>query len=324
MKKIAITGANGFIGSFLVKELLKKKFSVTCLVRKKSNIELLPVNCDIARIDYEDKTQLKKLFKDHEILIHNAALTKAKNREEFKENNIDLTGSLVEIYNSLNSLKQFVFISSQAASGPSKKDHPKKETDECNPVSNYGKSKLAAEELIRTQSEKPWTIIRPAAVFGPGDKDFLIYFKLLKRHISLFAGNKNKQLGLIFVRDLIDLIISTLNNKHAFNQIFFASGLNVNLREFSKNLEKALRTSSLKITIPGLFLDIIAVFSEFISIFNKKPPLLNKDKIKELKQESWLVSNEKSKKMLGFEPSKNLLENLILTYDWYRENNWMK
>ena len=324
MKKIAITGANGFIGSFLVKELLKKNFGVTCLVRQNSNITLLPSNCDIVRVDYQNKDQLKKLLKKHEVLIHTAALTKAKNWEEFKKNNIDLTDSLLEIYNSIDSLKQFIFLSSQAANGPSLKNLPKKETDECNPISKYGKSKLLAEELIKSNAEKSWTIIRPAAVYGPGDKDFLIYFKLIKKHISLFAGNKNKQISLIYVQDLVNLIISTLGNKNAYNEIFFASGLHINLEEFSQNLEKALKTSSLKITIPGFLLDIVTIFSIFISLFSKRTPLLNRDKINEMKQDSWLVSNEKAKRILNFEPSANLLENITTTYDWYKENNWIK
>jgi len=324
MKKIAITGANGFIGSFLVKELLNKGFDVTCLVRQNSNIKLLPLNCDIVRVDYNNKEQIEELLKNHEILIHTAALTKAKNWKEFKKNNIDLTDSLLEIFNSIDSLKQFIFLSSQAACGPSKKNLPKKEIDKCLPISKYGKSKLLAEESIKSKSKKYWTIIRPSAVFGPGDKDFLIYFKLVKKHISLFAGNKNKQISLIYVQDLANLIISTLENKNAFNEIFFASGLDISLEIFSQNLEKALKTFSVKITIPEFLLDIIAIISGFISIFNKKVALLNKDKIKEIKQDSWLVSNEKAKRILYFEPAKNLVENITTTYNWYKENNWIK
>ena len=324
MKKIVITGANGFIGSFLAKELLKRDFEITCLVRQNSNIMLLPSNCNLVRVDYQNKDQLKKLLKKNEVLIHTAALTKAKNWAEFKKNNIDLTESLLDIYNSTDSLKQFIFLSSQAVSGPSKKFESKNETDECLPISKYGKSKLLAEELIKSKAKKSWTILRPAAVFGPGDKDFLIYFKLIKKHISLFAGNKNKQISLIYVQDLVNLIISTLGNKNAFNEIFFASGLDVRLEEFSQNLEKVLQTSSLKITVPDFLLDIVAIFFEFISLFSKKTSLLNRDKIKEMKQESWLVSNEKAKRILNFEPAKNLLDNITATYEWYKENNWIK
>ena len=115
MKNILITGANGFVGSNLVKLLYKENYSVKALVRKNSNTELLPDTVKVIRIDYKDKNQLERNIAQSQVVIHIAARTRAKNWAQFKKANIDLTANLVEIVNKTKSVKQFIFISSLAA-----------------------------------------------------------------------------------------------------------------------------------------------------------------------------------------------------------------
>ncbi|MCK4696101.1 MAG: NAD-dependent epimerase/dehydratase family protein, partial [Candidatus Cloacimonetes bacterium] len=155
MEKIIITGANGFIGSFLTKKLLENDFEVTSLVRYGSNIDLLPENSNIVFIDYDDEKKVQNVFQNKEILIHCAALTRALNWDFYKKINIDLTAKLVDSFNSTQSLKQFIFLSSQAAAGPSIEGEPLSENDVEHPISLYGKSKLEAENIIKQKSEKP-------------------------------------------------------------------------------------------------------------------------------------------------------------------------
>ncbi len=324
MKKIVITGSNGFIGSFLAKELIQQKYDVTCFVRYGSNIELLPENSKIVYVDYSKEKEIYNLLQNQEIIIHVAALTRAKKWEQFKKINIDLTEKLINLYNTSNFLKQFIFISSQAAAGPAINKNPKTESDLCNPISMYGKSKLSAEKIIKEKAEKPWTIIRPVAVFGPGEKDFLQIFKMVKKHISISAGYSKKYINLISVNDLTDIIIKTMGNQKAFNQVFFASDGNVySLDDFISNLEKALNTYSIRFRIPEMLLLPAALFSEFCAFHREKIPLFNREKVKEMKQQYWLVSNQKVKELLNFNTSTDLYTNLKKTYEWYKEKDWM-
>ena len=324
MRKIIITGSNGFIGSFLAKKLIEQKYDVTCFVRYDSNIELLPENSKIVYVDYSNDKEISDLLQNQEIIIHVAALTRAKKWQQFKKINIELTEKLLDIYNKTPCLKQFIFISSQAAAGPANNNIPKIESDLCNPISMYGKSKLAAENIIKEKAEKPWTIIRPVAVFGPGEKDFLQIFKMVKKHISIFAGYSKKYINLISVDDLTDIIIKTIGNQKANNQIFFASDGNVySLDDFISNLEKALNTYSVRFRIPEMLLLPAALFSEFCAFHRQKISFFNREKAKEMKQQYWLVSNNKIKELHNYKNNSDLQSNLKKTYDWYKKKGWM-
>ncbi len=325
MKKIVITGSNGFVGSSLARNFFEQRFDVTCLVRFGSNTELIPKECKIYRMNYNNTAEMLEIIEGSDILIHNAASTRAMNWKQFKKVNIDLTEKMLNICNNTKSLKQFVFISSQAAAGPAKDEkHPKKESNRCFPVTMYGKSKLLAENLIKKKSEKQWTIIRPASVYGPGDKDFLQYFKLIKKHLALHIGFKDKYMNLIYIDDLVEMIAKTLGNKKAYNQIFFASdGKTYTLKKFVKSLSLALNTYSITINIPEFMLYPIALTGDIFSIFNKRPSLINREKIKELKTNFWLVNNDKAKNLLGFKSKGNIEHHLETTYKWYKEKGWI-
>lgn len=316
MKKIAITGANGFVGSSLTKKLMSDGFSVICLVRPQSDTRLLPDDAVIKKVDYNDEDQVIKALSGCRLLIHNAAITRGRNWEDFLKFNVDLTGKMVEIAHKI-SLEKFIFISSQAASGPAESAaKPVKETDICQPISQYGKSKLLAENIV-INSKIPYTIIRPVSVFGAGDKDFLNYFKLIKKHLAFLAGFKPKYLNMIHIDDLIELIELTVNNSESENEVFFASSYSLTTKGLALSIKKIMKRSALLIPIPHLLLDVIAFLADLYSEITQRTALLNKQKVKEMKQRYWLVDNTKSQKILGFEPSDDIMNKLQKTYEWY-------
>jgi len=324
MQKLIITGSNGFVGSVLANNL-KENYEVTCLVRHASNANLLSKNIEIKYIDYNNTKEIMKLLHGQDILIHTAALTRAKNWQQFKKINVDLTEKLIEFYNKTTSLKQFIFISSQAAAGPApNKNTLKLESDECHPVTMYGNSKLLAENLIKEKTEKPWTIIRPVAVFGPGDSDFLQYFRLIKKHLAMFIGFQQKYYNFIFVDDLVEMISKTITNEKAYNETFFARGTDVlSIQQFVHYIEGVMNTKALHLHIPQFLLYPIAMISEILTVFSYRPPIVNREKIKEFKQNNWIVSGVKAKKILDFEFSGNMLDKLEITYQWYKDKGWI-
>ncbi len=325
MKKIVITGANGFVGSALAKKLLINGNEITCLVRAGSNIDLIENKNDIRYIDYNNSDEIIEAVRDKDILIHNAALTRARNWKIFKEINIKLTETLVNICNN-SSIKQFIFISSQAVAGPAlNKSSGKKEKDNSNPVTMYGKSKLIAENIIRKNAKIPWTIIRPVSVYGAGDKDFLKLFRLVKNHFVLLNSFRTKYYNLIHIDELIDLIVRTIKNEKAYNEIFFAANPRIiKNNELHKLIGKALNSKTLTIRIPEFLLYPIASFLEFISkLFKCKFPLLNKDKVKEFKEDYWIVDTSKSKNKLNIEFNDEYLINFKKTYQWYKDKGWL-
>ncbi|MBN1326895.1 MAG: NAD(P)-dependent oxidoreductase [Candidatus Cloacimonetes bacterium] len=325
MNKVAITGANGFIGSWLARTLPEYGWEPVCLVRNSSDLSLLPENCIIRKVDYRDYHQLTVLLQDCSALIHGAALTRARKWSDFVTINIQFTEKLIELYQEIPSLKRFIFLSSQAAAGSaSSLKRPRTEQDDCQPLSAYGRSKMLAEKLIMEKCRKDYTIIRPASVFGPGDKDFLVYFQLVKLHLALYPGITDKYLNLIYVEDLCRLISSSLHNSNAANEIFFAAGKDIiSLKQFTNMVETVMDTFSNPVKIPCFFLKIIALGAELWGNISKQAVLLNRDKIREMCQNFWLIDNNKVTTLLDFKEKFTFQEALQKTADWYKQKGWL-
>ncbi|MCF7919212.1 MAG: NAD(P)-dependent oxidoreductase [Candidatus Cloacimonetes bacterium] len=322
MKKIAITGANGFIGSRLSSFLLSQGYDVRCLVRKNSDLSLLAKDLETVFVDYNDSESLQTALKDSEIVIHLAALTRAKTWEEFRKINIDLVETLVNIVNVSSSIEQFIFMSSQAAAGPAASALPKREDEECNPVTMYGNSKLEAEELIQDQCLKAWTILRPVSVFGPGEKDLLEYYKIVNKGIAPLIGMRHKYISLIYVDDLCRLTSLAVGNEAAYNEIFFAAGSeNISMAGFAYLISQALNkvVTKIRIFVPVLWL--AAVILELFGWSSKRPPVLNREKLREMSQRYWLASNHKAEEILGFTQEATLVKQMQTTINWYKEHN---
>ena len=322
IKKILISGANGFIGSNLCNFLLLKGYSVTGLIRENANINNFNTSISIVRCDYQDTQKLKKLINDFDIFIHLAALTKAKDFEEFYQANVILTENLVRICSHSTNLKQFIFLSSQAAVGPSVELNSVKEDDSAMPISWYGMSKNFAEQKIINECTIPWTIIRPASVYGQGDRDFYHYFKMIKHHLAPIPGLETKYISLIFVQDLLRIIEKSINNNDVFNQILHAADeKKYTIEEFLSILGSVQNKITFSFKVSDKVIYFLACISELISKFTGEIQIFNKQKAIEIAQNSWLLDTQKTKILLNLNFNSNLYENLKKTFIWYKENN---
>lgn len=322
--RIAITGANGFVGSNLTRFLMKDGHEVTALVRKTANVSLIPVKSKVIEIDYHNEESIHSAFLKQDIIIHTAALTRADNWEEMKDINVSLTEKVVNAVNEIKSVKQLIFISSQAAAGMGDKNKPKTEEDIPKPITWYGKSKLLAEEIVKNRLQKEWTIIRPVSVYGPGDKDFLQTFKLMKNHISVSLGIRDKYVSLIYIDELNQFISKCIHNKVAYHQVFFASdGRTYTHKMFTNAMQNAVHTFSLHVTVPDALLFYVAALGELRNKLQPKSSLVSIQKFKELRGRYWTVSIDKARKLLDFNPKPNLTHYLHSTWIWYKEQGWL-
>ena len=313
-KKILITGANGFIGSNLSNYLLNKGYKVTCIVRENAKIDLLNKNLDICFCDYNNKDMLNDHISKHNVIIHMAGLTKANSFNHLYNTNVLLTEDIVDIVNNSTFVDRFIFISSQAAVGPSVNNTPKNITDKQNPISWYGISKYLAEKQV-LKCNKDTTIIRPASVYGEADKDFLSYFRLVNYNIALIPAS-TKYISLIYINDLIKIIENHLEFK---NSLVHASDTEIyTIEEFVTILSSVMNKKCLLIKIKDEHLKMFAKFQEFIYGYSDKTCLLNEQKALELSQQSWLLKSTET-----FISKSNLYENLMRTYTWYKKNNYL-
>ncbi|MEW6086796.1 MAG: NAD-dependent epimerase/dehydratase family protein [bacterium] len=329
--KVLVTGANGFIGSRIVEELLKKNYEVSCLVRKTSNLSFLshlPVSYVYGSVD--NKSSLVDAFGSFKgdfpgYIIHCAGVLKGRNREDFFSVNAEGTRNLIETCAVFkDKIKRFVYISSLAASGPGTIQNPRKEADIPNAISFYGQSKLAGEEELKKFSrEIPITIIRPTAVYGPGDRGIYTYFKLINSGIMPFVGNMEMEISVIFVEDLVKAVLFIMESKEAEGETFFISdGTVYKLKEILTEIKKALNKKTIPFFIPDFLLYFIAFISEFTTELFGKATFLNRQKFLEISQKGWVCSIDKLKK-LGFTPEYELKTGVKETIRWYRENGWL-
>lgn len=325
--KALVTGGTGFIGSHLVEALLQKGIDVRCLVRKTSNlswVKHLPI--EIVHGDCNEKACLGEAVKGVDQIFHLAGVTKAIEEKTYFEVNALGTENLIHACLENNPhLQKFIYLSSQAAAGPCQNGGKKKESDQCEPVSAYGYSKRMGEEFALAHShEIPLLILRPCAVYGPRDRDIYAFFKVVSKRIKPCLLGQEQHISLCYVQDLIEAILLAAEAKESGGEIFFLSdGQDYRLDEIGDIFAEAMGIHAVCIRVPEWMIFGIASLSEYLCKLSGKPPLLNKGKVEEMIQKSWVCDISKAKTLLGFRPQFQLSEGAKLTYQWYRKEKWL-
>jgi len=327
-KPIAVvTGANGFVGSHLVELLLKKDYHVKCVIRKTSNlrwIEHLPVefyDCGLT-----DVASLKKVFEGADYIFHIAGVVGARQPEMFYKGNVETTRIVLDAALNINSIQKILITSSLAASAPTVFGQPVTEATPSNPVSIYGKSKVAQEKLSQEYMDKlPIVIIRPPVVYGPRDTEVLLLFKTIKKGLLALIGSKEKYLSLVHVRDLVGGMLLAATSEKAKEQTYFLGSVpaEYGYSQLSQAIADTLGKKPFKIHLPHALVYVAGAVAQFFGKFSSKPPTLHIEKAKEMSCESWSCSSEKAIQDIGYQPSVTLEEGLRETVNWYREKGWL-
>lgn len=324
---VFITGASGFIGSFLSEELIKQGHTVHALVMSKDPLRWiadLDVKCIFG--DLRNTDSLRNVIQKADYIYHLAGITRAIRSKDFYEVNYLGTKNLVEtVLKTGADIKRFVYISSQAAVGPSPTIEPLDESQPPRPISEYGKSKLAAENYLDSIKEKlPITVIRPASVYGPRDQDILQFFKTVKWGIIPQLGYKERYLSLIHVRDLVEGIIQAAQAPKTRGGTYFMANLRpYSWEEVAKTILNIYGKKGVRILIPEIFLSGVAAISQIFSRIRHKPPVVNTFKLAELKQRFWVCTPRLAEKDFGFKTRITLDEGIRETVEWYVQNQWL-
>ncbi|MDR0732777.1 MAG: NAD(P)-dependent oxidoreductase [Dysgonamonadaceae bacterium] len=311
--KILITGASGFIGSFLVEEALRRTWKVWAGVRRSSSREYLQ-NPQISFIDlnYSDKETLERQISEHvsrygkwDYVVHNAGLTKSLDIRDFEKVNYLFTRRLIEALQETDAVPaKFVLMSSLSA-------YP-------NPESAYGKSKLKAERFLESQTDFPYIILRPTGVYGPRDKDYLLMLKTIDVGWDVTAGFKPQQLTFIYVKDLVKAVFLALENPLSHKAYSVSDGHVYTDASYTQIVKTALgKKFTIQIRVPLFVLKIVSVLSESIAHLTKKPATLNRDKYKIMKQRDWTCDNLPLQQDLDFKADYDLERGIAECVKWY-------
>ena len=326
-ERVLITGASGFVGFHLIEEALKNNLEVFAAVRKSSNIEhLKDLNISFTYPDYTDVASLTKEITQnkYDYIIHAAGVTTARSTAEYEAINAGNTYNLAlaAVQSGIN-LKKFVLISSLAAVGPLNTLTGKITADTiAHPLTAYGKSKLLAEEKLKTLDALNYTILRPTGVYGPRDKDIFIFFKQVSNGIEPYIGNISQKLSLIYVSDVAKAAIKSLHagNKKTYN---LTDGNFYDRFELGNIAKKVLSVKTIKFHLPVNFVKLIAIIAEKYSSLSNKASVLNREKLIELMAVNWDCDIEPAKTDLGFSPEHNLSAGITKTLLWYKAHKWL-
>jgi nucleoside-diphosphate-sugar epimerase len=321
--KTLVTGAAGFIGSFLVERLVGRGDQVRCLVLEGE--EPGPLRQWPVEICYGDICQpetLKDVVKGRECIYHLAGVKAVSGEATYFRVNYEGTRNLAEAcLHGNRELKRFIFISSQAAAGPSRDGHRLTEDEDNSPMSAYGRSKRAAERYLQTRRhELPITILRPALVYGPRDISTERGLRITQRRL---IPSVKQYFGLIYIEDAVDAMILAAEQEHARDQLYFiTSSEPVTWREVLRQVLQVQKKKGFVVPVPwALFRLVVKLRWGLRKVRDRAGRPLDIDReLSDFTRTYWLCSGEKAKRELGFAPKISLREGIERTLRWYERS----
>lgn len=329
---ILITGASGFIGSFIVAEALERGFETWAAVRATSSRQYLQdPRIHFIELDLDSEEHLMEQLRGHEFdyVVHAAGVTKCLHAEDFHRVNTLGTVHLVEALLKLHMpMRRFIYLSSLSIFGAIKEQQPYEEiteNDTPRPNTAYGRSKLESERFLDSiGNEFNYIILRPTGVYGPREKDYYLMAKSIERHLDFAAGFKRQDITFVYVKDVVQAVFLALDHGMAGRKYFLSDGNVYQSKTFSDLLHEEMgRPWWIRVTAPLWVLRLITRVGDRLSHITGKMTALNNDKYNIMKQRNWRCDIEPACDELGFRPRYNLALGVKETVKWYKDNGWL-
>ncbi len=333
-QSILVTGASGFIGGHLVRQLVALGCHVLCLARAKSRIDDLRIaGVTIVAGDITDRGAITRVMASSDVryAFHLAGLVRALDQDEFNRVNVGGVEAMAQACSARPDPPVLVLVSSLAAAGPVRV-RPAVENDATAPISNYGRSKLAGEQVaMRYAGSVPVTVVRPCIVFGAGDRGMLEVFRPIARvGLHVVGGAGDSRLSLVVVTDLVDCLIRAAEEGErlaanvAGHGTYYAAAEDVSTVELGRAIAHALGKPQPRVLhLPAWSMEVIGLVGDIGSRLRGRAGWVGRDKVGELLAGSWTCSAAKARQQLGWKPAAPLAEHLRATAQWYRDSHWL-
>ena len=337
--KILITGASGFIGSFIVEEALRRGFETWAAVRGSSSRQFLTdERIHFIELNLSSEEQLCEQLKDHQFdyVVHAAGVTKCLNKADFHRINTEGTQHLVRAIIALKMpLRRFVYISSLSIMGAIREQQPYTEiceSDEARPNTAYGRSKLEAEQWLASLLSRtggvgggfPYVILRPTGVYGPRERDYFMMAKSIQSHTDFAVGYKQQDITFVYVTDVVQAVFLAMEKGQTGRKYFLSDGEVYQSSTFSNLIRKELGNPWwIRITAPIWVLRVVTFVGEYVGRLTGKVTALNNDKYNIMRQRNWRCDIEPARQELGYQPQVKLEEGVRRSIKWYKDNGWL-
>ena len=331
---VLVTGASGFIGGHLVRWLTAIGCRVSCPVRPTSRVDDLRsagvrlIACDIA-----DRAALERAIasSNARYVFHVAGLVRAMDPGDFMRVNAGGVEAVAQACAEQTDPPVLVLVSSLAAVGPSK-GKPSLEGDPPAPVSQYGRSKFAGEQLaLKYADAVPITVVRPGIVFGAGDRGMVELFRLIARSgLHVFTGPDDRHVSLVAVADLVECLVLAAEHGERLvpgtpgHGVYFAASEDISYVELGRTIARALgKPQPRSVRLPGWSMRTIGRLGDVMSRVRQRPAWVGSDKVHEILAGSWTCSSAKARRQLGWSPAVPLADRLRETAQWYFDARWI-
>lgn len=327
-----VTGSSGFIGSHLVRDLLARGATVRALVRPQSVRSVRPTaqsaNITFYEVDVLDAEAVatSEIWTDATHVFHLAGRTTATSLAAFRLGNVQPLANILAALNTREFSPRIVVVSSQAAAGPARsRQSPMRESDLPTPLESYGISKREAEEVANSYGGRlPITVVRPPAVYGPNDRDFLEAFKQATRSVALHAVAPESWFDLVHVRDVVDALILAAEHPAAVGQTYFLSADSpIRWRDLYDFVAQCAGTKPSQMKVPQPLLKIAALAGDAYGLVTQRTPLLNSQKLELARPEFWLSDSTRIRQELNWRPQVTPQIGVRETYLWYVDAGWL-
>jgi nucleoside-diphosphate-sugar epimerase len=302
-RRVAVTGASGFIGRHLVEHLAARGTGVVAVQRP-----------------FEPRAILDTL-RDVDAVIHLAGVVSALRERDYVAANVDGTRLVADACRTAG--LPLVNISSLAAAGPASPRNPRSEDDPPAPINAYGRSKLEGERAIAGLDGLRWTTIRPGVVYGPRDRALLPLFKVAARGLMPLVGRLDAAYSFIHVHDLVRAIAAAVDRPAAGDTVFAAHPLPVSTREILEAVRTASGARAAIIRVPMALTRAAAVAGDLAGRLSGRPSVIDTRRYAELASEGFVCRVDRLRDRFGVVAEIGLPEGLADAYQWYRKEGWL-
>ncbi len=291
-RKVAVTGATGFIGTNILNIFTRQGVEVKALCRPRS----AGIRPDLPGIQWiegciEDQHSLEDLISGVEAVVHCAGIVRAKRHQDFFEVNTKGTKNLMGALKETGLNGRLILISSMAARHPW--------------ISPYAKSKSEAEREVRDGSPVPWTIIRPPAVYGPGDRAILPFFRAMEKGVALIPAPASNRFSLIHVVDLAEAVLDACTCTRVLQkriEIHDGTPEGYAWTDVIETFEQVRGRKVISVVLPPAFLRIAGFVGLAFSRLSSRPVMLTPWKVRELLHPDWVCTNHVENHGLSWTP----------------------
>lgn len=325
--KVLLTGATGFVGKQLLDKLITNGANVRCFVRNGTTLSVMNERVEIFHGNILNVKDCYEALKDIDIVYHVAGLGLSKIKENITFNETS-TRLLLEAANEHDREISFIYVSSIKAVGPSQSGLIT-ERKEYAPTDLYGISKAKAEEeILKFENTKiKGAIIRPPAVYGPGDRNLFPLFKLIHQGIQIkIVGKDLNKFSMVYVSDLAECLIHISNNLTTGIDILNISNHDIvdwnTFFEYTPIITKTKKVKKIFIPQKGTYY-ALKLFANILSAMNKTE-ILPLSRVNDLLNYNWSLDTSKAVAEYGLLCNTPISKGIVDTYNWYLENGWFE